>query len=65
MKHNNLDELVVLLHEQACEKGEDFYTDPKTGYLVATRDRLSRLGKCCGSGCRHCPYRNGPINKFD
>ena len=45
------------LHEEACERGEEFYVDPETGYLVGTRVRLLKRGHCCDSGCRHCPYR--------
>eukprot|EP00445_Apocalathium_hangoei_P023202 CAMPEP_0203904420 /NCGR_PEP_ID=MMETSP0359-20131031/46259_1 /ASSEMBLY_ACC=CAM_ASM_000338 /TAXON_ID=268821 /ORGANISM="Scrippsiella Hangoei, Strain SHTV-5" /LENGTH=359 /DNA_ID=CAMNT_0050828657 /DNA_START=116 /DNA_END=1195 /DNA_ORIENTATION=- len=44
------------LHEEACSQDNDFYTDPATGYLVMTRISHDRRGKCCGSGCRHCPY---------
>lgn len=32
------------------------YTDPDTGlYVLTAQYHLSR-GRCCGSGCRHCPY---------
>lgn len=43
------------LHEEACARGEEFYVDPDTGYLVGTRVRLLKR-ECCESGCRHCPY---------
>lgn len=46
------------LHKEAVEAGEPFYRDPKTGYWVATSERLSRRGRCCDSGCRHCPYKD-------
>ncbi|KAL7572345.1 hypothetical protein ACA910_021558 [Epithemia clementina (nom. ined.)] len=44
------------LHEQACQNMEDFYIDPATGYSVFTQVAHEKRGKCCGSGCRHCPY---------
>ncbi|HEY6964425.1 MAG TPA: DUF5522 domain-containing protein [Erythrobacter sp.] len=44
------------LHEAACARGENTYRDPATGYTVFTRLAHLARGKCCGSGCRHCPY---------
>ena len=44
------------LHNLACEQGELMYTDPETGYAVFTKIAHQKRGKCCGSGCRHCPY---------
>jgi ABC-type Fe3+-hydroxamate transport system substrate-binding protein/diphthamide synthase (EF-2-diphthine--ammonia ligase) len=44
------------LHKEACESGDDFYADPATGYKVFTEVAHKKRGKCCGSGCRHCPY---------
>ena len=32
--------------------------DPKTGYKVFTEATLKARGRCCGCGCRHCPYNN-------
>jgi iron complex transport system substrate-binding protein len=46
----------VTLHNRACEAGESFYSDPETGYQVFTEYAHKLRGKCCGSGCRHCPY---------
>mmetsp|Transcript_7425 Transcript_7425/g.13655 ORF Transcript_7425/g.13655 Transcript_7425/m.13655 type:complete len:307 (+) Transcript_7425:3-923(+) len=46
------------LHEQACAEGKDVYIDPKTGYSVFTEIAHKKRGKCCGSGCRHCPYNH-------
>ncbi|MGK0223467.1 MAG: hypothetical protein ACI9ON_002712 [Limisphaerales bacterium] len=43
-------------HAKACERGELNYVDPQTGYSVFTALGLRERGKCCGSGCRHCPY---------
>ena len=46
------------LHQEACEGNEDFYKDPATGYNVFTEVAHKKRGKCCGSGCRHCPYNH-------
>lgn len=45
-------------HDDACKKGELTYIDPKTGYTVFTELAHKSRGKCCGSGCRHCPYNH-------
>jgi hypothetical protein len=34
---------------------EDFYIE--NGNLVFTAAYHLKRGSCCGSGCRHCPYR--------
>lgn len=34
---------------------EDFYFEGP--YLVFTAAYHLKRGSCCGSGCRHCPYR--------
>jgi diphthamide synthase (EF-2-diphthine--ammonia ligase) len=44
------------LHTEACERGDDSYADPATGYRVFTALKLQERDKCCGCGCRHCPY---------
>jgi hypothetical protein len=36
---------------------EDYYFDGP--YLVFTAAYHLKRGYCCGSGCRHCPYREG------
>lgn len=36
-------------------EGVDYYLE--NGYLVFTAHYLLKRGACCGSGCRHCPYR--------
>jgi hypothetical protein len=33
----------------------DFYKD-KFGNIVMTESFHIKRGKCCGSGCLHCPY---------
>lgn len=35
-------------------EGEDYYVEG--GMLVFTAGYHLRRGRCCGSGCRHCPY---------
>jgi diphthamide synthase (EF-2-diphthine--ammonia ligase)/ABC-type Fe3+-hydroxamate transport system substrate-binding protein len=46
------------LHDEACARGDSQYTDPSTGYLVFTELAHTKRGKCCGGGCRHCPYNH-------
>ena len=36
-------------------ENEDFYME--NGLFVLTEKYLKKRGYCCGSGCRHCPYR--------
>ena len=43
-------------HKEAVEAGAMYYKDPDTGYSVITSLAHQKRGKCCGSGCRHCPY---------
>ncbi|HEY6448891.1 MAG TPA: DUF5522 domain-containing protein [Acidobacteriaceae bacterium] len=38
-------------------EGEDFYREGP--YVVFTAAYHLRRGTCCGSGCRHCPWRGG------
>ena len=44
------------IHAAACAQGDFMYADPATGYLVMTRVKHEARGKCCGNGCRHCPF---------
>jgi len=44
------------VHEEYCARGEYFYRDPKTGYIVFTAVKHRHRGYCCKSGCRHCPF---------
>ena len=37
------------------KKGEDYYIEE--GKTVFTAMFLKKRGKCCKSGCRHCPYQ--------
>jgi hypothetical protein len=36
------------------EVDKDYYIDG--GAIVLTEEYLVNRGKCCGGGCRHCPY---------
>ncbi|KAI1891508.1 hypothetical protein AGOR_G00144530 [Albula goreensis] len=54
---------IARLHEEACEARQRKYIDPITGKRVTTKFGHLQRGKCCGSGCRHCPY--GHVNVTD
>ena len=41
--------------------GRDYYLE--NGYMVFTEYYLLQRGRCCGSGCRHCPYRKRDTKK--
>jgi hypothetical protein len=43
---------------EELQEDEDFYME--RGCLVFTANYHRKRGYCCGSGCRHCPYGNGP-----
>lgn len=43
-------------HREAQQKGKTGYIDPDSGLFVMTEQTLRSRGKCCGNGCRHCPY---------
>jgi hypothetical protein len=43
-------------HDAATREGRPTYFDPETGFAVFTASSLREQGRCCGSGCRHCPY---------
>jgi hypothetical protein len=40
----------------SLKEGEDYYFDGP--YMVFTERYHLKRGSCCGSGCRHCPYRD-------
>ncbi|HAD11547.1 MAG TPA: hypothetical protein DCF33_03815 [Saprospirales bacterium] len=42
-------------------QGVDYYIEK--GYWVLTEHFLLKRGQCCGSGCRHCPYRKKKTEK--
>lgn len=56
MSERRISERSRLAHSVAVERGLPAYVDPETGYLVLTAAELLRQGRCCGFGCRHCPY---------
>lgn len=47
---------VEAAHLAAVRAGEPGYLDPDTGLFVLTAISLAARGRCCGEGCRHCPY---------
>ncbi|CAI4229911.1 unnamed protein product [Auanema sp. JU1783] len=47
---------IYMIHLQAVEERKLTYIDPKTKYTVFTISHHLQKAKCCGSGCRHCPY---------
>ena len=38
-------------------EGDDFYYNEE-GFMVLTAKYLLERGECCGSGCKHCPYKS-------
>jgi len=42
-----------MMPEQLIE-GLDYYIE--SGFVVFTEHYLRNRGRCCESGCRHCPY---------
>lgn len=52
--------VIVAAHARAMAAGEDGYLDPTTGFFVFTAQAHWDRGRCCQSGCRHCPYAAGP-----
>lgn len=51
---------ILAAHATALEAGQVGYPDPSTGLFVLTASYLADRGTCCGRGCRHCPYTDGP-----
>ena len=43
-------------HAIAMSQGQPGYIDPATGLFVLTARTHADRGRCCGNGCRHCPY---------
>jgi hypothetical protein len=50
------DDRIARAHAAAIAAGSAGYIDPRTGLFVLTSTWLAARGRCCGSGCRHCPY---------
>lgn len=44
------------IHLTACNAKRPHYIDPTSSLMVFTSYYLSKR-KCCGCGCRHCPYK--------
>ncbi|MEM7690492.1 MAG: DUF5522 domain-containing protein [Pseudomonadota bacterium] len=53
------------IHQTAVARGETTYTDPDTGFMVFTSLGLKARERCCGAGCRHCPFghESVPVNR--
>jgi hypothetical protein len=52
--------LVLDAHEAALTADLATYLDPLSGLEVLTAAELWARGFCCNSGCRHCPFTEGP-----
>ena len=61
----DIEDLCWSLHKAACDRGERFYLDPATGFQVFTEVAHKSRGKCCGCGCRHCPYSHAGVPMAD
>ena len=52
-------------HRDAVQSGKPGYIDPQSGLFVMTESYLRSRGRCCGNGCRHCPFgRSRPEEEF-
>lgn len=49
---------IYMAHLKAIRERRFSYKDPKKGSVVMTVSQHLLRGKCCGSGCRHCPYQH-------
>lgn len=49
---------IYMEHLKAVRERRLSYKDPKEGFLVMTVSQHLLRGKCCGSGCRHCPFQH-------
>lgn len=47
---------ILAAHRVAVDRGDPVYVDPVTKRSVMTAVFLASRGRCCSSGCRHCPY---------
>uniref|UniRef100_A0A914YYE3 Large ribosomal subunit protein uL14m n=1 Tax=Panagrolaimus superbus TaxID=310955 RepID=A0A914YYE3_9BILA len=47
---------IYIAHLNAVKNRKLSYIDPKTKFSVMTVSKLLHQEKCCGNGCRHCPY---------
>lgn len=51
---------IMAAHDRAVAAGAEGYLDPASGAFVFTARSLWERGRCCKTGCRHCPYEPGP-----
>ena len=42
--------------KQKLREGIDFYFN-EVGFMVLTETYHLQNGRCCGNGCKHCPYQ--------
>lgn len=54
LSSSRLESIAMLGAVMEPKVGTDYYMED--GLLVMTKWYLARKGKCCGNGCRHCPY---------
>jgi hypothetical protein len=47
---------VIVEHLVSIEHGFGGYLDPETSLFVFDAMTLWNQGRCCGRGCRHCPF---------
>lgn len=59
-ENRNMDEDQPAAPQEPALAPEDYYMEGP--YLVFTAAYHLKRGYCCGSGCRHCPYRDGDQN---
>lgn len=43
------------------EDNQDYYYE--NGFVVFTKSYHLKRGYCCGSNCRHCPYKKEAVQK--
>ena len=53
------------LHDAAVAANQPTYRDPSTGNRCFTAATLRKRGKCCGCGCRHCPFNHERVTMED
>ena len=49
-------EAILRAHQSALDLGQPGYLDPTSGLFVMTAALLKERGRCCATGCRHCPW---------
>lgn len=51
-----------MTREEAERTGADYYHE--RGNVVFTAKYLRERGRCCGCGCRHCPYELAAVREL-